>query len=325
VFRSERFRLYRQPELETHAAAHTRAVIIPISAWCVRFAERTSKHMRPKAHDLAMRDPALAASLGGLPGADYGVDRGPSGFRGRNADFGISSFDPSRNIGFGFGVDAPLAMVPPPPPHPMAPHPHGHHGHGGHYGVYGGYPGYAGYPPFYDGRHGYYGHGVPGGPPPGDAAAIWHAEQAESARRARLLDPNEHSRLKIERYSFSLSPALSFTIGLVNAAATFEATLQPNTRIRAQRVLANVPTVNFVLLSTLQIANVNVFVGTTEDAFTYAATGQGVMLDLPTLDPANRATVAGNYTGLVPTGFAAEFPFQFIVTFQGPSTMVGGL
>ena len=34
----------------------------------------------------------------------------------------------------------------------------------------------------------------------------------------------------------------------------------------------NAPAPNFVLVDSLQVANVNVFVGTTEDAFTYSAT-----------------------------------------------------
>jgi hypothetical protein len=48
------------------------------------------------------------------------------------------------------------------------------------------------------------------------------------------------------------------------------------------------------------------------------------MLDLPTLQPANRITVTGNYTGFVPPGFANNFAFTFIMTFQGPSTIAGG-
>ncbi len=289
---------------------------------------------RPVTRDLVMRDPALAALLGALPGADYGHE-GPSGFRrpSYGADFGISSYDPSRNIGYGgmgFGVDAP------PPPHPgmpMPPMPHpaemlhpSHPAHPAHAGwgnpMYHGYALRHGHPAYWGGRYGYYGHEPPAGPSQ-ESALMWANEMAETARRARLLDPNEHSRLKIERYSFSMSPATNFTIG--TATLGWEATLQPNTRIRAQRVLMNAPAMNFVILSQLQIANVNVFVGTQEDAFTYSATAQGVMLDLPTLDPANRATAGGNYTGYIPPGFAAEFSYQFIITFQGPSTLVGGL
>jgi hypothetical protein len=86
----------------------------------------------------------------------------------------------------------------------------------------------------------------------------------------------------------------------------------------------NAPSPNFVLLTGLFVANVNVLVGGTEDAFTYSAVAQGVILDLPTLEPANRATASGSYTGLVPPGFAIGFAFTFIVTFQGPSSIAGG-
>jgi hypothetical protein len=278
--------------------------------------------MRPNAAQLTHRDPALAAALGALRGADYGRDP-------RHAEFGMfgfSPFDPSRNIGF--GVDAP--PPPPPPMHPaMAMAMHQQHGghHGGHHMApwlhnYKAYLAHHGTPPFWDGAYGYYGQGMPTGPHAGLSPELWAAEHAATARRAAILDPNEHSRLKIERYSFAISPDENFMLG---TSIAFEATLQPNTRIRPQRILTNAPVPNFVLLDGIQVANVNVLVGSTEDAYTYAATAQGVMLDLPTLDTSNRATVTGSYTGLLPPGYASEFSFQFITTFQGPSTIVGGL
>lgn len=271
--------------------------------------------MRPNSAQLAQRDPALAAALGAFSGADYGYEG-----RGR-ADFGAySPFDPSRNIGF--GVDA--AMVPPPPAAMMAPPPPNAPAHhkAAWLKMYHGYMGHHGTPPFWDGSYGYYGHGFPSGPHQGFGPDVWAAQQAATASRAAILDPNEHSHLKIERYSFSMSPAENFVL---STPVAFEATLQPNTRIRPQRIVMNSPMPNFVILDSLQVANVNVFVGTAEDAFTYSAQAQGVMLDLPTLDPANRATVSGSYTGLLPANYASEFSFQFIVTFQGPSTIVGGL
>lgn len=273
--------------------------------------------MRPNSRQLAMRDPALAAALGALAGADYGRDPRGAEF----GNFGFSPFDPSRNIGF--GVDAP-----PPPPPPMHPAAMMHPAHAGHHHMapwlrnYHGYLSHHGTPPFWDGRYGYYGHGMPTGPDAALAPELWAAQEAATARRASILDPNEHSRLKIERFSFSFSPAENFVLG---TPVSFEATLQPNTRIRPQRIVTNAPAPNFVLIDSIQMANVNVLVGTTEDAFTYSAQAQGVMLDLPTLDPANRASVAGSYTGFLPANYASEFPFQFIVTFQGPSTLVGGL
>ena len=274
--------------------------------------------MRPTSRQLAMRDPALAAAIGAMPGADYGSERGRAQF----GMFGFSPYNPSRNIGF--GVDA--SMVPPPPPPPPPGHPAAMQ-HAGHHMApwmknYHGYLSHHGVPPFWNGLYGYYGHGFPQGPHADLAPELWAAEHAATARRAHILDPNEHSRLKIERYSFSFSIG---TFPLQGGAVPLEGTLQPNTRIRCQRIVMNSPAPNFVLIDAIQMANVNVLVGETEDSFTYNALAQGVMLDLPTLDPANRATVSGAYTNLLPANYTAEFVYNFIITFQGPSTIVGGL
>jgi hypothetical protein len=233
--------------------------------------------MNPNARQLAMRDPALAALMGALPGQDFGHDA----MGGQEADFGISPFDVSANIGeddfgafgYGFGADAALA-APAATPHPAV------------------------------------------------VQAAYHAhvkQKAHTTHRTSLLDPNAHSTVKVERYSFSISTPL-----VLNVASAINMTLQPNTKIRPQRVIFNAPSPNFVIITTLQVANVNVFVGGSEDANTYGPLSQGVMLDLPTLEPANRATVTGNYTGFVPPGFANNFAYTFIATFQGPSTIAGG-
>ena len=109
----------------------------------------------------------------------------------------------------------------------------------------------------------------------------------------------------------------------LGTAVAISMTLQPNATIRPQRVLANAPAPNFVLLQSLQVANVNVFIGATEDAYNYTAGAMGVMLDLPTLEPAYRATATGNYTGFVPPGFAIPFSYTFVLTFQGPAAIAG--
>ena len=137
-----------------------------------------------------------------------------------------------------------------------------------------------------------------------------------------LLDPNRDSTVKVERYSFSFSPTTNLVLGTASNIPTF--TQNPSTSIKGQRVVMNAPVAGFILVSTLQVANVNVFVGGTEDAFTYGAGAFGVMLDLPRLDPQNRATSAGAYTGVLPPGYTAGNSYQFIITLQGPSTMAGG-
>ncbi len=45
---------------------------------------------------------------------------------------------------------------------------------------------------------------------------------------------------------------------------------------------------------------------------------------VPTLDPANRVAVLGNYTGYVPPGMVLGATGYFTVTFKGPSSLAGG-
>jgi hypothetical protein len=155
------------------------------------------------------------------------------------------------------------------------------------------------------------------------AAQRWEMQNPSStASRSMLLDPNRDSTVKVERYSFSFSPPTNLVLGTASNIPTF--TQQPSTSIKGQRVIMNAPMPGFVLVSTLQIANVNVLVGGTEDAYSYNAGAQGVMLDLPRLDPQNRATSAGAYTGVLPPGYTQGNSYQFIITLQGPATLAGG-
>ena len=142
-----------------------------------------------------------------------------------------------------------------------------------------------------------------------------------SRERARLdmLDPNEGLAVKISRYSFSLNQQL-----VIGTATGILATLQPDTKIRPQRVVMNAPTYGFITVTTIKVANVSVLVGGSEDAFTYSALSVGIHLDMPTLDPSNRATVQGNYAGLAPPPFAVGYPFLFVTTLQGPATVTAG-
>jgi len=275
-----------------------------------------------RSQDLLMREPALAMLMGALP-------------QGENFGFGggISAYDPSLNIGFGWGRGGGYGYA-----HPN----HTHHP----YEPWGGYP-----PPPMDPYDQYdtttgYGYGVdpatappppmmvhPAMPMPPVAAVHpqhahhiarrWElANPASTLSRTLLLDPNRDSKVKVERYSFSFSPTTNLVLGTASNIGTF--TQQPSTSIKGQRVIMNAPVPGFVLVSSLQVANVNVLVGGTEDAFTYSAGAQGVMLDLPRLDPQNRATASGAYTGVLPSGYTQGNSFQFIITLQGPSTLAGG-
>ena len=155
------------------------------------------------------------------------------------------------------------------------------------------------------------------------AHAAWQLQNPSSTMsRTLLLDPNRDSIVKVERYSFSFSPSSNLVLGTASNIVPF--TQQPSTSIKGQRVIMNAPVPGFVLISSLQVANVNVLVGGTEDAYTYSAGAMGVVLDLPRLDPQNRATSAGAYTGVLPSGYTQGNSFQFIITLQGPSTLAGG-
>ena len=297
-------------------------------------------------NELLMREPALALLMGALP--QSGDQSGSNVGFGDDYGYGFSAFDPSMNLGVGWGQRgyephslrpfephryyhhpyyppyvAPLPPPPPPPPqdyedydagygygfgappppppppgmamapHPAAPHPAVHHG-------------------MHQGMH--HGHHM---------ARHWEMQNPSSTMsRTLLLDPNRDSIVKVERYSFSFSPSANLVLGTASNILPF--TQQPSTSIKGQRVIMNAPVPGFVLISSLQVANVNVLVGGTEDAYTYSAGAQGVMLDLPRLDPQNRATSAGAYTGVLPPGYTQGNNFQFIITLQGPSTLAGG-
>lgn len=255
--------------------------------------------MRPNANQLAMRDPALAAVMGALPSADFGrslpvqvrrpAPRYPN-YAPQSAAFGDMGFGGGDyGFGFGFGQDpgAAAAAAPTPPPAPPG-------GHGGHAHA----------------QHG--GHGM--------HPAVAHAMKtaSHSDARALALDPNKYSTVKVQGYSFSLSQAL-----VLGTALAFNVTLQPNAKIHPKRMFANVANPGFVTLSSVLVANVNVLIGGTDDAYTYSPLSQGTVNEFPTLDTSTRATMIGNYTGFVPPGYASAAAYMFVLTLQGPSTLAG--
>lgn len=151
------------------------------------------------------------------------------------------------------------------------------------------------------------------------AMAHHHAKRAHHTDKRRLmLNPNMYSESKIERYTFSVNYPL-----VLGTPDGIDASLQPDTSIRPQRVIMNAPQPGMITVAEIKVANVSVTVGDQEDAFTYSALAQGVVLDMPTLSPSNRAKVLGTYTGYIPPGFTSGFAFLFIATFQGPSSLAG--
>lgn len=158
-------------------------------------------------------------------------------------------------------------------------------------------------------------------PPKAVAAAYINAQRKKAAtnRRAGLLEPNKHSNAKVERYSFTLSTPI--VIGTALAIANL--TGSPDVDVRAQRFITNVPVPGFITLSLVKFANVTINVGPgIEDAFDYSAIAVGTSLDLPTLTPANRVTISGNYTGFIPPGYVNAQAFTSTFSFKGWASLV---
>ena len=205
--------------------------------------------MKPNARQLALRDPAMAALMGVLP-ANFGFERG-SNFNGEfGSDWGAED-DMGTDFGVAFGYDFGADAA----PKPVAPNPNS---------------------------------------PAGQAvlANLWNqnlVKQANTKQRAKLLEPNKDSSVKIERYSFTISQTL-----VLGTASTINMTGQPDTSIRPQRLTMNAPAPMFATIQEIKVANVSVTVGSgSEDAYNYSPLGVGMSLDMPTLTPANRATVLG--------------------------------
>ena len=144
-----------------------------------------------------------------------------------------------------------------------------------------------------------------------------HMQKAHTQRRASLLEPNKGSAVKVEVYEFNVNQTLTLATAL-----SFTATNQPDTNIRPKRISMNAPAPGFVTITELKVANVSVIVGGTSDAWNYNANGVGQHLDLPTLSPANRATIIGSYTAFVPPGFVGGSSYLFCVSMKGPASVI---
>lgn len=155
------------------------------------------------------------------------------------------------------------------------------------------------------------------------AMALWHkhhTQVAHTQHREMILEPNKHSTVKIERYRFPLNQTI-----VLGSAAAVNMSSQPDCKIRPQRLTSNAPVPMFATLSEIKVANVAVTIGggNSVDAFEFNANGQGQEMDLPTIEPSNKATVVGSYNGLVPPGFLGGSSVIFVLSFTGPSTMAG--
>lgn len=143
------------------------------------------------------------------------------------------------------------------------------------------------------------------------------AKKAKTNQRIGLLSPNRGSEVDVERYSFTLSQAI-----VIGTAADLVLTGSPDTKIRPQRVTMNAPSPFFAFLRDIKVANVSVIVGGgVEDAFNYNAQGVGQSLDMPLLQPSNRASVSGDYTGFTPPGIVPGMAAHFTCSFKGPASI----
>lgn len=237
--------------------------------------------MRPNSQQLALRDPAAAALLGlvGDAGANFGNE---TDF---GAAFGYGDFSPMGNDGTDLAVGADF---------------------GDDWGADFGAAAAA---------------AAKGTPSPAQLMALWNSHKVKAVttnKRASLLEPNKHSNVKVERYSFGLSQAI--TIGTPVALGLSG---NPSVDIRPQRICTNVPGPNFAFLNLIQVANVVVTVGNgVEDANDYAANAVGTILDLPTLSTQTPARVTGNYFGFVPASYVAPSASFFTTSFKGWANIV---
>lgn len=210
----------------------------------------------------------------------------PGGSFGGESSFGN---DWAGDVGFGFGDDYGFGAP--------APHPHAHAAHPAHAAVH--------------------------QPSQAQAMALWHKHQtmkAHTDHRELILEPNKFSTTKIERYRFPLNQTI-----VLGTAAAVNMSSQPDCKIRPQRLTSNAPVPMFATLSEIKVANVAVTIGggNSVDAYEFNANGQGQEMDLPTIEPSNKATVVGAYNGLVPPGFLGGSSVIFVLSFTGPSTMAG--
>ncbi len=158
-------------------------------------------------------------------------------------------------------------------------------------------------------------------PTAAEAISVWKQhkmQEAHTQRRTGLLNPNEHSTKKVERYSLTLGQDVT-----VGTPASFSINKSPDTELRGQRITTNVVSPGFILLSEIKVANVSVTQGDELDASQLQAASWGMQYDIPTLSPANKVTVAGENTSATPSGFSESDTYKFRLTIIGPASMAG--
>jgi hypothetical protein len=129
-----------------------------------------------------------------------------------------------------------------------------------------------------------------------------------TATRIGLLNPNENSDIKVEKYVFSLNPTIfsngadSLVFGIPNGWTAFK---NPQVVFRATNLAINVPCPGLVYVENLQAANLNGQIGSVADGYLFAAP-HGKEVSLPTLPPQNTMQVQGTWSNHVPAAYRAD-------------------
>jgi hypothetical protein len=160
----------------------------------------------------------------------------------------------------------------------------------------------------------------------GELMRAWHymhGRREHTLQRTALLNPNEHSDVKIEAYVFSLNPTQfseggNLSWGTLNGWTAFR---NPQVAFRAERVFVNVNLPGLVYVNVIQAANVNAQIGGTADGFSFSPLAQGSKISLPTLPPQNTMQVVGTWTNIVPAPYNAEAEFVLAIDFEGWATV----
>ena len=126
--------------------------------------------------------------------------------------------------------------------------------------------------------------------------------------RLVLLNPNENSDVKVEKYVFSLIPTI-FSHGgdsLIWGEATgWTAFKNPQVSFRVTNLAINVPCPGLVYVETIQAGNIQSQVGACADGYTFAAP-HGKDMSLPMLPPRNTMQATGTWSTYVPPAYRPD-------------------
>lgn len=121
---------------------------------------------------------------------------------------------------------------------------------------------------------------------------------------------------KVKRYTFALNATIA---ALATPQTGLAGVGSPDTDFAPQRISINTPSVGFLKLTSLRIANLAVLVGGVVDAHQFNSNAVDSVLDMPTLSNANKAAFGADYSGSVPTPLTGTGSYLVCVAFTGPA------